>query len=78
MKLFELSRGNLADLVYHSILVFLFQAVLSYNIFQEVFDQVITTQKEHAEKSDSKVYIAKFITSMAMHLSIFGGFDQGR
>lgn len=44
MKLFELTRRNLGELVYHSILVFVFQAVLSYNIFQEVFAKLLVDQ----------------------------------
>ena len=67
-------------MVFHVVIMFLFQIVLCGCIISEITNQWAVEVKEAKsfEGITPEIYLAKFATSLAMHLSIFKEFDRGR
>jgi hypothetical protein len=72
---YMLSDKKLAKRVYQSQLIYVFQFVLLSCILKEIWTN---SAKFTPELSTMELYVVKFVTSVAMHLSIYREFQQGQ
>lgn len=76
IALFKLNDEDLAKMVFHATIMFMFQAILCKCLIGEILESDFRASE--LETATVGLYLAKFVTSTALHLSIFKDFDKAR